>query len=344
MSRSPLDHPFAAPPEAGDVLAVAPGIRWIRMPLPFALDHINLWALDDGEGGVALVDSGLGNDETKVLWERLLAGPLAGRKATRLIATHFHPDHMGLSGWLCERLGIELTASVREWLFGRMLWLEDSEEFTANQVAYYRRIGFDAEQLEGVRARGNTYRARIGVIPVRVVGIRHGDDITIGGRSWRVIEGGGHSPEHACLYCAEAGVLISGDQILPRISPIVGVWPQQPEAEPLSLFLDALTRLRELPADTLVLPSHGLPFRGLHQRVDELIAHHHERLERTLTACAEPATALQVLRVLFKRELDAHQMGFATGETLAHLHYLMKTGQVARDAGTDGVWRFRVVG
>ncbi|MDO8608061.1 MAG: MBL fold metallo-hydrolase [Phaeospirillum sp.] len=341
MSRSNLDHPFAAPPDAGHVMVVAPGIRWIRMPLPFALDHINLWALDDGEEGLTLVDSGLGNDETKALWEILLAGPLAGRRPSRLIATHFHPDHMGLSGWLCQRLGVELTASLREWLFGRMLWLEDSEEFTANQVGYYRRLGFDAEQLEGVRSRGNTYRSRIDVIPVRMVGIRHGDTLDIGGLQWRMIEGGGHSPEHACLYCAESGILISGDQVLPRISPIVGVWPQQPDAEPLSLFLDALTRLRDLPADTLVLPSHGLPFRGLHPRIDELLAHHAERLERTLSACVEPATPLQVLRVLFTRVLDAHQLGFATGETLAHLHHLMKKGAVIRDLGSDGVWRYR---
>ena len=343
MSRSSLDHPFPVPPEPGQVLAVAPGIRWIRMPLPFALDHINLWALDDGDDGLTLVDSGVGNDETKALWEALLAGPLAGRVPSRLIATHFHPDHMGLSGWLCQRLGIELTASVREWLFGRMLWLEDSEEFTANQISYYRRIGFDGEQLEGVRSRGNTYRSRIDIIPVRVVGIRHGDELRIGSRQWRMIEGGGHSPEHACLYCAEDGLLISGDQVLPRISPIVGVWPQQPEAEPLSLFLDALRRLRQLPAETLVLPSHGLPFRGLHTRVDQLLAHHAERLERTLAACAEPATALQVLRGLFKRELDPHQFGFATGETLAHLHHLMKQGSVARDLGPDEIWHYRKV-
>lgn len=340
MSRSNLDHPFAEPPEAGRVIGVAPGIRWVRMPLPFALDHINLWVLDDDDNGLTLVDTGLGDDGTKALWESLFSGPLAGRRPSRLIATHFHPDHMGLAGWLCDRFGIGLTASLREWLFGRMLWLEESAEFIANQVAYYRRIGFDAEQLEGVRQRGNTYRVRIGVIPVKVVSIRHGDEITIGGRSWRMIEGGGHSPEHACLYCAEAGILISGDQVLPRISPIVGVWPQQPESEPLSLFLDALTRLRDLPADTLVLPSHGLPFRGLHTRIDELLAHHGERLDRTLAACAVPVTALEVLRVLFKRELDAHQMGFATAETLAHLHHLMKKGTVTRALGDDGVWRY----
>lgn len=311
------------------------------MPLPFALDHINLWALDDGEGRVALVDTGLGNDTTKDLWEVLLAGPLAGLAVSRLVATHFHPDHMGLAGWLCRRLDVDLTASVREWLFGRMLWLEESEEFNDNQVRYYRRMGFDAEQLDGVRSRGNTYRARIDIMPVRVLGIRHGDEMTIGGRVWRMIEGGGHSPEHACLYCEEAGVLISGDQVLPRISPIVGVWPQQPEAEPLGLFLDALARLRQLPADTLVLPSHGLPFRGLHTRIDQLTAHHVERLEKTLSACVEPANAVQVLRALFTRELDAHQLGFATGETLAHLHHLMRKGSVVRELDAAGIWKFR---
>ena len=341
MVRSSLIHPFAEPPAAGAIQPVAPGIGWVRMPLPFALDHINLWVLDDGPDGVVLVDSGLGDDRTKALWRQILAGDLAGKRPNRLIATHFHPDHMGLAGWLCDELGVELTATLREWLFGRMLWLEDSAEFTANQVGYYRKIGFDAEQLEGVRSRGNTYRARIDLIPVRVVGIRHGDVLDIGGQEWRVIEGGGHSPEHACLYCAEAGVLISGDQVLPRISPIVGVWPQQPESEPLSLFLDALARLRDVPEDTLVLPSHGLPFRGLHTRIAELEAHHRERLERTLSACGQPVTALDVLRVLFKRELDAHQIGFATGETLAHLHHLMKQGSVVREVAGDGVWRYR---
>jgi glyoxylase-like metal-dependent hydrolase (beta-lactamase superfamily II) len=341
VSRSSLDHPFTEPLGAGQVLEVTPGIRWIRMPLPFALDHINLWALDDGEGRVALVDTGLGNDATKDLWEVLLAGPLAGLTVSRLIATHFHPDHMGLAGWLCRRLDVDLTASVREWLFGRMLWLEETEEFNDNQVRYYRRMGFDAEQLDGVRSRGNTYRSRIDIMPVRVLGIRHGDDMTIGGRTWRMIEGGGHSPEHACLYCEEAGVLISGDQVLPRISPIVGVWPQQPEAEPLGLFLDALARLRQLPADTLVLPSHGLPFRGLHARIDQLTAHHVERLEKTLSACVEPANAVQVLRALFTRELDAHQLGFATGETLAHLHHLMRKGSIIRELDPTGIWKFR---
>lgn len=340
MSRSNLSYPIAAPPVPAQLMEVAPGVRWIRMPLPFALDHINLWVLDDGDG-VVLVDTGLGNDATKALWEDIFAGPLKGVKVNRLIATHFHPDHMGLSGWLCGRLGVELTAMMREWLFGRMLWLEDSPDFVDNQIRYYTRLGLDEEALEGVRERRNTYRSRIDVIPVRVTGIRHGDVLMIGGRRWRIIEGGGHSPEHACLYCDEERLLISGDQILPRISPIVGVWPQQPESDPLTLFLDALDRLCALPEETLVLPSHGLPFRGLHTRVDDLKAHHAERLERTLEACAESVTAVEVLKVLFKRPLDAHQLGFAAGETLAHIHHLMASGGVTRSLGVDGIYSYR---
>jgi glyoxylase-like metal-dependent hydrolase (beta-lactamase superfamily II) len=341
VSQFRLDYPFATPPAPAEVQEVAAGILWIRMPLPFALDHINLWALEDGDGW-ALVDSGLGNDETRALWGRLFDGPLAGRRVTRLIATHCHPDHMGLAGWLTQRFGVDLTATLGEWTTGRMLWLETGDDYAANQIEYYRRAGYSEDLLAGIRERRNTYRTRIDAIPPRFTRLQSGESLVVGGRRWRMIEGGGHSPEHACLYSAEAGVLISGDQVLPRISPIVGVWPQEPDAEPLSLFLDALERLKaEVPADTLVLPSHGLPFRGLHGRVVELQQHHAERLERTLSACDRPVTALDVLKVLFRRPLDPHQTGFATGESVAHLHHLMRLGTLIREVRPDGVWMYR---
>jgi len=340
VSHVQLDHPFPAPPDIATTREVAPGVLWIRMPLPFALDHINLWALEDGDGWT-IVDTGVGNDDTLGHWDRLLAGPLGGKPITRLVCTHFHPDHMGLAGPLTERFGIRLTATVGEWTYGRMLMLEGSAQYVDNQVDYYRRCGYDDGLLDGIRERAGGYADRIKPLPPAISAIRDGDMLRIGDRDWHIFVGRGHAPEHACLYCAELNVLISGDQILPRISPVVGVWPQEPDSDPLSLFLDSLKRLKEaFPADCLVLPSHKLPFRGLHERADELLAHHADRLAKALEACAEPVTALQALRHLFPRPLDAHQTGFAMGETVAHLNHLVKDGRLERRTNPDGVWLY----
>ncbi|WP_074766568.1 MBL fold metallo-hydrolase [Magnetospirillum fulvum] len=337
-----MDYPFSHPPESGRLAQVAPGISWLRMPLPFALDHINLWVLDDGTDGMVLVDCGVSDDITRALWCDVLDGPLAGRRATRLIATHFHPDHIGLAGWLAERLKVELTATPSEWLFGRMLWLETGPDYAVNQGDFYRRLGLDAALCDEIEQRGNTYRTRIDAIPPRFEAIGEGDVLTIGGQDWHAIIGGGHSPEHLCLYCAKAGVLISGDQVLPRISPIVGIWPQQPDEDPLAAFLDSLGRLRALPEDTLVLPSHGLPFRGLHARIDDLAAHHAERLDRTRDSVVAPATVAEVMRVLFTRPMDSNQVVFAAGETMAHLAHLAYQGEIVRETGADGVWAYQL--
>lgn len=332
----PLDHPFPEPPAPATLTEVAPGVHWLRMPLPFALDHINLWAIEDGDDWV-LVDTGVANDETRALWTRLLAG----RRVSRLICTHFHPDHMGLAGWIGDTTGAPLWTTLGEWLYGRMLWLDEADDYRANQREFYRRAGWDDDMLAALWGRGNTYRPRVGAVPTAFRRLRAGDELSIGGRSWRVMVGEGHAPEHASLWCAEAGVLISGDQVLPRISPIVGVWPQEPDSDQLGLFLGSLPQFRDLPADALVLPSHGLPFLGLHERVDQLLHHHDDRLARTREACAAPATALDVVRVLFRRPLDPWQTGFATGETLAHLNHLIATGEIRREARPDGVWTYR---
>jgi glyoxylase-like metal-dependent hydrolase (beta-lactamase superfamily II) len=334
LSRPHLDHPFATPPEIGATAEVFAGIHWLRMALPFALDHINLWLIEDGEGWAA-VDTGVNDDATRSAWE----GLLARRPLSRLICTHFHPDHMGLAGWLADTQGVPLAATLGEWSFGRMLSLETGADYAANQIEHYRRAGFGPELLDGVRARVGSYRARVAPLPPSISTLRDGMRLSIGGRTWQVVVGSGHSPEHACLWCAEAGVLIAGDQILPRISPIVGVWPQQPDDDPLGDYLASLEKLKSLPPDTLVLPSHGLPFRGLHVRADDLLEHHAVRLDR-LRGAAVPATALELSRALFRRELDAQQMGFAVGETLSHANHLVARGEWRRDTRADGVWLF----
>lgn len=329
-------------PAPAAVTEVSEGILWVRMPLPFALDHVNLWLLRDGESW-ALVDTGIGDDLTRALWERLLAGPLGGRPLSQIVSTHYHPDHMGLAGWLCPRFGVPLTATHGEWSCGRLAALETGDDYRDHVRDYYRRAGCHEQLLRDSGVDANSYRPRTTPVPPAFRRISDGDVLFIGGRSWQVMTFGGHSPEHACLWCPEAGVLIAGDQILPRISPTVGVWPQEPEAEPLSLFLAALGRLKQLPESTLVLPSHDHPFVSLHQRCDELRSHHADRLLTTQEACrATPATAQQVLKTLFQRPLDGHQMAFAVAETLAHLNYLLGAGKIRRTAGDTGSWMYGV--
>ncbi|HLJ19869.1 MAG TPA: MBL fold metallo-hydrolase [Stellaceae bacterium] len=336
-----LSFPHAAPPAPGTVATVAPGIKWLRMPLPFALDHINLWLLEEHDGWV-IVDSGLNTEETKRHWEDILARSLGGKPVTRLIVTHFHPDHMGLAGWLSEKLMVPLWCTETEWLFARMLCLDETRDFIANSLDFYRRTGADEITRSIFAGRGNTYRKRVSPVPHRFHRLSDGADTEIGGRDWSVIVGRGHAPEHACLYCRAPDVLIAGDQVLPKISPNVSVWPQEPDADPLALFLASLEKIkRAVPASAFVLPSHGLPFHGLHTRIDQLTRHHEARLSELEVACAEPRTCAEIVPVLFRRKLDAHQLGFAIGETLAHLHYLVNQGRMIRTERDDGVYIYR---
>lgn len=335
--RSALRHPLTNPPQPGDLLKVAEGVLWLRMPLPFALDHINLWLLED-DGGWAIVDTGVASNLTRELWEKVLQQPrLGGRPITRLFCTHFHPDHMGLAGWLCERLGVQMWTTHGEWATGLLLSLDTSDAFREASVSFYQAAGFGPEQMEKVRTRGNAYAGRVAPIPRAYRRIADGERITIGRRTWTVVVGEGHAPELAALHCAEDGLLISGDQILPRISPNVSLWPNEPEADPLGLFLRSLERFGAMPLDTLVLPSHGLPFFGLRARAAELAAHHVDRLTETVAACADrPHTAAELIPILFPRPLDDHQLFFAIGEVLAHVRRLEVEGALTRQV-RDGV-------
>ena len=334
-----LHFPVATPPEAGKTLGIAPGVEWLRMSLPFALDHINLWLLEDGPGWT-IVDTGYATAETRARWELIFAERLGGLPVTRIIATHHHPDHIGLASWLTERWQAPLWTSEKEWLYARLM-SRTTDDSAMLRRDFARRAGLDEAASQVFTEHHKGYRRGVPSVPSSFQRLADGLVVEIGGREWRVIVGEGHSPELACLYCAETGVLIAGDQVLPQISPNVSVHPHEPDGDPLSRFLRSLDKLRgAVPPDTLVLPSHNLPFFGLHRRIDALAAHHRTRCDEILAACASPQSATQLLPVLFRRPLDRHQLGFALGEALAHLRYLTSRGALVCIPDTDGVDRF----
>ena len=354
-----LHYPFPTAPEPGGVLTVAPGVLWIRLALPYQLDHINVWALDGGhpgggpggghpgggrtdkDAGWTLVDTGLGDERTFAVWEGLLATRLAGRPVERVVVTHFHPDHIGAADWLVRRTGAGFAASLAEWLLARVLAGPGTPAAEAAVECFYRRGGLDGDTLAAVLARKGTYAYGVPGVPMTLTRLRAGNRLRVGATEWRVLGGSGHSVEPVSLHDPAAGLLIAGDQILPRISPNVSVWPNEPDADPLTDYFASLDAWSALPADTLVLPSHGVPFHGLHARAAALRDHHTARLEDIVRHCAAPQTAIAVTRSLFHRPLDSHQMVFALGEAIAHLNHLIGRGLLERDDGPDGVDRYR---
>ena len=336
---TPLQFPVAAPPRPGETLAIAPGVQWLRMPLPFALDHINLWLLEDGPGWT-IVDTGIATARTKELWEQIFAERLGGLPVSRVIVTHYHPDHIGLADWLVQRWQVPLWITDKEWLSARVM-SQGAEDFAPMRRDFAHRAGLDRAASEVFAERENSYRRGVPSVPASFRRLADGMAIEIGGREWRVIVGEGHAPELACLHCVDTGVLISGDQVLPRISPNISVQAHEPEGDPLALYLASLGKLSEaVPAEALVLPSHNLPFFGLHQRIDTLVAHHRTRCDEVVSACAIPKSAIEMVSVLFRRALDRHQLGFALGEALAHVNFLLYRGALDRVLDKDGVYRF----
>jgi glyoxylase-like metal-dependent hydrolase (beta-lactamase superfamily II) len=340
--RFQIDYAHDEPPELGQPFEVARNVYWVRLPLELTgLNHINVWLLRDDDGWT-VVDCGMKSDAIQALWQGILDNFLDGKPIRRVMVTHFHPDHIGMAGWLCERSGADFYASQAEWLFARMCWLNEQEEQADWYLDFYRRVGLSEQAIEELSTHGFfRYRKIVSHVPDRFIRLSDGHDVTIAGQDWRIVVGDGHSPEHACLYSAGLGVMISGDQVLPRITPHIGIHPSEPEANHLQQYLDSLANYRHIPDDTLVLPAHGLPFTGIQNRLDYLQHHHDERLALLEAACAQPTRALSMLKVLFGRRLRPHEAFLGIAETLAHLHCLIEQGRLVREFDDAGVWVFR---
>ena len=335
-----IRFPFAEPPLNGGFLEVAPGILWVRFRLPFLLNHVNIYLIED-DGGWAVLDTGLGNDETRAAWEGLFDTVLAGRRITRLICSHFHPDHLGLAGWLTKRFSCPLAMTRVDFLTTLAV---QTRSFAANEH-YYSERGLPLNESISVADGGHHYLRMTTGLPTQFLRLAEGQTLRIGGRDFSVAVGGGHAPEQAMFFCAADNIFFSVDQVLTKITPNISVSSMEPDANPLGDYLASLGRLeKQIPGDALVLPGHHMPFTGLHTRLGELALHHKQRCALIADACREaPRTAADMLPVLFKRALDPHQTGFAFAETVAHVNYMVSLGELTQERGADGILRIRTV-
>lgn len=333
-----LRYPFEAP-DNGTALEVAEGILWIRMPLPMALDHVNIYALDEGDHWT-IVDAGVYSKRSVAMWEALLAGPLGGKPVGRVILTHHHPDHVGAVGWFRSRFDAELVTTRTAFLLSRMLILDVEDRPSQQAIDYWQSAGMAAEVMEKrLNERPFNFADISHPLPVGYTRVQQGDVIRAAGRDWDIHIGNGHAPEHLTLWSRDDNLVISGDQILPSISPNIGVHPTEPDADPLGEWLESCLRLQPLAReDHLVLGGHKTPFTGLPLRMHQLIENHHGGLRRLLDHLEQPRTAVECFPPLFKRTIDGGTYGLAMVEAVAHLNHLLHTGQISRERRSDGAW------
>lgn len=338
MALMSIRYEFDSRPADGETQSVVDGIEWLRMPLPFSLNHINLWLLRDGNGW-AIVDTGVGNSETRNIWHKVFESSMGGRPASHVIATHMHPDHVGCAGFLAHHFNVDLWMSRDEYMMCRILVADTGRSAPEEGVHFYRDAGFTEEQLSGYETAFGLFGKYVTPMPEAYKRLSDNDELTIGEHRWRVITGGGHSPEHASLYDAQRNILIAGDQLLPTISSNVSVWPTEPLADPLQDWFDSLRKLRNsVPEDVLVLPAHGKPFRGAYTRIDAMIREHEERLEALLSVCGTPQRVIDVFPSIYRTTINDRNRIMATGEALAHLNYLITNGELLAERRDDAIW------
>jgi glyoxylase-like metal-dependent hydrolase (beta-lactamase superfamily II) len=338
---APIITPFPEAPASGEALEVADGVLWIRLPLPMALDHVNVYALDDGDGWT-IVDTGFHSRKSVAIWRSVLEGPLGGRPINRVVVTHHHPDHIGNAGWFKSEMGCELVTTRTAWLFARMLTLDEQDRPTPETIAFWRGSGMDPALLETrMNQRPFNFADVVAPLPLGFARVKEGDRIVMGGRAWRVRIGNGHAPEHATFWSEDCSLLLGGDQLLATISPNIGVYATEPDADPVADWLESCTSLQPFAReDHLVLPGHKLPYTGLPTRMRQLIENHHSALERLSNFIETPRTAPECFSLLFKREISGGTYGLALVESVAHLNHLKAIGAAGRRRRTDGSWEW----
>lgn len=337
----PIAYEFPITPTAGRTMPVADGLLWLRMPLPFALQHINLWLLED-HGAWAIVDTGVCDDDSHEVWNDVVTNVFRDVPVGRVILTHMHPDHAGNAGWLCGRLNADLWMTREEYLLCRVLTADTGREAPSTGINFYRAAGFPPEALDRYQKMFGMFGRLVSELPESHTRLRDGESIDIGGHRFEIVVGRGHSPEHACLFDADRNLLISGDQLLPTISSNVSVFPTEPAADPLDEWLTSLRKLKDhVPDDVLVLPAHGRPFRGAHHRLDQLVDEHESGLDALREHCRKPQRVVDVFPVLFRAPIRDGNLIMATGESIAHLNYLLFQGEIERRRDEHGVDWYR---
>lgn len=341
MPPTNLSYEFATTPDAGQTMPVAHGIHWLRMPLPFSLGHINLWLLED-EDAWAVVDTGICAEDSKNVWRQVIDNVMGGKPIGHVVVTHLHPDHVGCAGWLTDEFDIDLWMTRDEYLLCRVLVADTGRAAPDEGVGFYHAAGFAPESLYKYKEMFGFFGRYVAPMPEAYKRLREGEKLQFAGHTWEVLVGRGHSPEHACFFDAERNFLISGDQLLPTISSNVSVYPTEPGANPLKEWLSSLRMLKtRLPEDVLVFPAHGKPFRGAHGRLDALIDEHLDGLSAVHDLCATPQRAVDAFPALFKSKISGSNLMMATGESIAHLNYLIDDGALIAEPDADGVLWYR---
>ncbi|MCE0504475.1 MBL fold metallo-hydrolase [Roseivivax sp. GX 12232] len=340
-----IRYPWEEPPAEGEAIEVAEGVLWLRLPLPMALDHVNVYALDDGDSWT-VVDTGVHSRRAVAIWEALLAGPLKGKPVGRVILTHHHPDHVGMAGWFKEQHGAEIVTTRTAMLMARMLTLDEQARPTEETLRFWRRCGMERRIYdERAASRPFNFADIVHPIPLGYSRIKEGDRMVIGGRDWTVRIGNGHAPEHATFWSEDGELVLAGDQILPSISSNIGVYATEPEADPVADWIEACTRLSEhATPEQLALGGHKRPFRGIPTRLRQLVDNHHGALGRLEAFLAEePRSAAECFPPLFMRRISDGEYGLAMVEAMAHCLHLWHHGRAERHLDAAEAWRFRAI-